>query len=87
MKFRIGDLVRGVTDKYGFTNKDMTIGEVIDVQESLNQIRVKIIKHKTTAFVEGEAFTVLPEDFELINKHKEQDYTEPSRSEFELLFA
>lgn len=87
MNFRIGDLVRGVTDKYGYTNKDMAVGEVIDVQESLNQIRVKIIKHKTVAFVEGEAFTVLSEDFELINKHEKQEYIEPSRSEFELLFA
>lgn len=43
-EFKVGDIVKGISDKYLFTNRDMLKGEVIAI--NYNSIDIKIIEHK-----------------------------------------
>lgn len=71
-KFKVGDLVRGISDYYGYTDKDMTKGEVLEVLRG-DMIRIKILEHKS---YKGDTdFAVDAKDFELIEeKLKVGDY-------------
>ena len=44
MKFKIGDRIRGISDDYCYTDKNMYLGEVTDA--SKDSIIIKILKHK-----------------------------------------
>jgi hypothetical protein len=68
MEFNVGDKVRGVPNSiYGITNDDMTLGEVIEVDEQI--IHVKVLEHNQETFVDGE-FWVNPDYFENVEKPK-----------------
>lgn len=93
MGFHIGDLVRGITDDYAYTNTDMTLGEVTDVKEEENEfgsmvekIKVKIIEQIRKKHSVGASYWVDAKCFELVEEAERVSYTEPSRSEFDLLF-
>ena len=44
MKFKVGDRIRGISDDYCYTDKNMYLGEVTDA--SKDSIIIKILKHK-----------------------------------------
>lgn len=48
-KFKVGDIVRGTSDKYGVTNTYMTKGKIIKI----NQYRalVEVLEHKNYRFL------------------------------------
>ena len=62
-KFKVGDLVKGISDNYNITDKDMTKGIVRMVSGDV--IRVQIIEHKTG---KSGIFEVTAEDFEKIGE-------------------
>ena len=43
MKFKVGDKVKGISNKYGITNTDMYLGEVKKVGD--HYIEILILKH------------------------------------------
>lgn len=43
MKFKVGDKIRGISDNYLYTDKDMTLGEVMSVEPF--GIKIKILEH------------------------------------------
>lgn len=69
-KFKVGDVVRGVTDNYLVTNKDMKRAVVIGTTK--DGLSLKILEHKNKkreGEVYGELFSSLPEkDFALVNE-------------------
>lgn len=65
VNFQIGDKVRGITTKYGYTDKRMTLAEVIDIKEYERKIRIKVIKHEKNQAI-GNSFWVSAVDFELV---------------------
>ena len=66
-KFKVGDIVTGVTDNYWVTNKNMKRGLVIEVNK--NSIRVKVLDHKID-FYNGNTYSVNPSHFEKVeDKH------------------
>lgn len=58
MKFKVGDKIRGISDYYFITNKDMYLGEVIEV--SKYSIDIKVLKHKDSRYVGKECFAIDP---------------------------
>ena len=44
MKFKVGDKIRGISNEYGITNKDMYLGEVKEVNTDF--IRILVLRHK-----------------------------------------
>ena len=56
-KFKVGDIVTGISNKYLVTNKDMKRGLVTEV--SNNSIEVKVLEHKNSIWV-GSSFHVIP---------------------------
>lgn len=86
MGFHVGDLVRGIGNTYGITNENMTLGVVKAVRVgNENIIRVRVLEHINNAEIGFEDW-VNGNCFELIDASR-HDLSEPSRSEFELLFA
>lgn len=66
-KFKVGDIVTGVTDNYWVTNKNMKRGLVTEVNE--NYIRVEVLNHKID-FYNGITYTVDPSCFKKVeDKH------------------
>lgn len=63
-KFKVGDHVKGIGDRYGVTNKDMTDGIVVDVLYN-GMLRIKVLKHKWSK-VSDSIYTVSSIYFELI---------------------
>ena len=62
-KFKVGDIVTGISDKYWFTNKDMKRGLVTEVSNNL--IEVKVLEHKNSIWV-GSSFHVIPSYFKKV---------------------
>ena len=70
MKFKVGDKIRGISDEYNITNKDMYLGEVKKVEEDC--IRILVLEHKNSNVI-GETYCAFnPEgNFEIVkNKNK-----------------
>lgn len=71
-KFKAGDIVRGIGDKYTITNRNMTRGRVICVYS--RNFKVKILKHETMPEEVGETYPNLDyEDFELVESGPEPE--------------
>jgi hypothetical protein len=71
MKFKVGDIIRGTSpDRYLVTNSDMFEGEVIDVLNNSEKIRIKVLKHKNQ-YEEDCIYRADNDDryFELTNMH------------------
>lgn len=66
-KFKVGDIIKGKTnnERYGYTDKDMTKGEVTKVRGE-NKIEVKIIEHATCSSQTGNKYDVESDYFELV---------------------
>lgn len=71
-KFKVGDIVKGGENTlYSFTNKFMTKGEVVKVDES-GEISIRCIEHKTSPWVRDVIFDRLnPKYFELVENNPE----------------
>lgn len=54
MKFKVGDKVRGISDEYNTTNKDMYLGEIKEIGQYY--ITILILKHKNSRCI-GEIYT------------------------------
>ena len=65
---KVGDFVKGISDKYGITNKDMTKGVVTEVL-SESSIKVKVLEHLTRD--DRSAYVVDSDCFEVIGHVKE----------------
>lgn len=64
-RFKVGDVVRGITDKYGVTNIKMTAAKVTRVYD--NYIEVKVLEHEESYEI-GHTYDSLNEnDFELVD--------------------
>ena len=80
MEYKVGDIVRGLSDEYGITNREMTKGEVIEADET--SIKIKVLEHQNKDYI-GENFTATYPDrgFEILAR----EYTKPTVKElFEL---
>lgn len=66
MKFKVGDKVKGLSNKYGITNTNMYLGEVKKVGD--DYIEILILKHKNPRCI-GDIYTALsPEGkFEIVD--------------------
>jgi hypothetical protein len=70
-KFKVGDIVKGISDNYGYTNTQMTKGKVVGVCDDM--ISVKILEHDW--YKSDVCFSKLPEkDFELVESCKEKKH-------------
>ena len=65
MKIKVGDIVKGISDKYGITNTKMTKAVVTETKGS--QIRIAIIEHLDGC---NGYFDVGAEDFSVIGRVK-----------------
>lgn len=65
MKFKVGDKVKGLSNKYGFTNTDMYLGEVKKVGD--HSIEILVLEHKDSNEI-GNVYTAyFPEGkFEIV---------------------
>lgn len=69
MKFKVGDKVRGTSDSYFYTDKNMSLGEVVNVTSF--EIEIKIIEHSDRSQVGEVYWAVLPKGkFELVEEKK-----------------
>jgi hypothetical protein len=65
MKFKVGDKVKGISNEYLITNKDMYLGEIIDI--STNTVKIKILEHKNSFCVGNEYDAINPDGrFEIV---------------------
>ena len=64
-KFKVGDLLRGTSNHYNFTNERMTLARVIDVIDD-EQITVEVLEYPSNPFVIGYKFDVESQYFDLI---------------------
>lgn len=62
--FKAGDIVKGISDKYGVTNKEMTTGEVVRVGK--NSIDIKVLNRKDKYKIGVTFYDLVPEFFELV---------------------
>ena len=67
-KFKVGDLVRGISDRYSMTSKKMTKGEVVRILDD-SSIEVRILEHEWSND-RSSLYPVLAERFELIAEPK-----------------
>ena len=69
-KFKVGDIIKGKAnnERYGYTNKDMTKGEVVKVNNCDN-IEVKILEHSNNSQI-GYKYDVESDYFELVTPLK-----------------
>lgn len=65
---KVGDFVKGISDKYNITNKDMTKGVVKAVTDDSKTITVKVLEH---TFDSTGTFNVDADCFEVIGHVKE----------------
>lgn len=65
MKFKVGDKIRGISDEYFITNKNMLLGEVTVV--ATDEIEIKVLEHKGSSYV-GQEYVALDPDgkFEIV---------------------
>ncbi|WPC07988.1 hypothetical protein [Globicatella sp. PHS-GS-PNBC-21-1553] len=69
MKFKVGDKVRGTSDSYFYTDKNMSLGEVVNVTPF--EIEIKIIEHSDRSQVGKVYWAALPKGkFELVEEKK-----------------
>lgn len=70
IKFKVGDKIRGISDEYNITNKDMYLGEVKKVEEYC--IKILVLKHKNLNVIGETYYAFNPEgNFEIVkNKNK-----------------
>lgn len=54
MNFKVGDKVKGISNEYIITNKDMYLGEIKEVTE--NGIGILVLKHKNSICI-GDIYT------------------------------
>lgn len=65
MKFKVGDKVKGISNEHLITNKDMYLGEIIDI--STNTVKIKILEHKNIFCVGNEYDAINPDGrFEIV---------------------
>lgn len=65
MKFKVGDKVKGLSNKYGITNTNMYLGEVKKVGDGY--IEILILRHKDSSYVGIECYVLSPEGkFEIV---------------------
>lgn len=65
MKFKVGDKVKGLSNKYGITNTNMYLGEVKKVGDGY--IEILILRHKDSSYVGTECYVPSPEGkFEIV---------------------
>lgn len=65
MKFKVGDKIKGISDEYVITNKNMLLGEVTDVVT--DGIEIKILEHKDSFYEGGEYVELYPDgNFEIV---------------------
>jgi hypothetical protein len=66
MKFKVGDKIRGISDEYFITNKNMLLGEVTVV--ATDEIEIKVLEHKGSSYV-GQEYVALDPDgkFEIVD--------------------
>lgn len=75
MKFKVGDKVRGISDSYIITDKNMSLGEVVHVNQF--GIEIKIIEHSDRSQVGKVHFAALPKGhFELVEEKKMDKFEE-----------
>lgn len=69
MKFKVGDKIRGISNEYGITNKDMYLGEVKEVNKDF--IRILVLRHKHSNEI-GSIYTAyFPKgEFEILKSKK-----------------
>ena len=48
--FNVGALVRGINNRYGITDKNMYIGEIIHVHDDGNTISIRVIDHSISRY-------------------------------------
>lgn len=67
-KFKVGDIIRGLNDKYGITNTEMTRAEVKVVNEDENVMAIKILEHPNyiSHFNDWDIYVDMNDDFELV---------------------
>ena len=71
MKFKVGDRIRGISDDYCYTDKNMYLGEVTDA--SKDSIIIKILKHKDSTRVGKEYLAEYPNGkFEIVELTKSE---------------
>lgn len=70
IKFKVGDKIKGISDKYNITNKDMYLGEIIGI--STKTVEIKVLKHKNRLYVGQKYYALNPEGkFEIVkNKNR-----------------
>ncbi len=71
MKFKVGDRIRGISDDYCWTDKNMYLGEVKGVLKQ--GIVVKILKHRNSTIAGREYFAEYPNGkFEIVELTKSE---------------
>lgn len=71
MKFKVGDRIRGISDDYCYTDKNMYLGEVTDA--SKDSIIIKILKHRDSTRVGREYLAEYPNGrFEIVELTKSE---------------
>jgi hypothetical protein len=71
MEFKVGDKIRGISDDYWYTNKDMYLGEVKAILKY--GIKIKILKHRDSTRVGIEYFAEYPNGkFEIVELTKSE---------------
>lgn len=70
MKFKVGDKIKGISDEYNITNKDMYLGEIKEVNEDC--IRILVLEHKNSMLIGVTYYAFNPEgNFEIVkNKNR-----------------
>ena len=67
--FKVGDYVKGLSDEYGVTNKEMLLGVVTVVYEDIDEIEVKVLRHVEEEWI-GRAYPVESKHFCKVNERK-----------------
>lgn len=69
-KFKVGDIVRGISNKYAITNYNMTEGRVMSICSN-GIIKVRVLKHDDNDLCFGDIFPVSEEYFELVEPYQD----------------
>jgi len=73
LNFKVGDYVRGISNAYMITDKNMTKAVVINVKEIYQEIQIEILEHRTQKGYIKATFWVTQYDFEKI-ENKTEDF-------------
>lgn len=68
-KFKVGDIVKGISDEYVITNDEMTKGKIVNIRKN-GDIDIKVLEHNEKEYENcNTIYTYLnPKDFELIEE-------------------